>query len=217
MNKTSYIYISIYHHVNFTTVYSKDVDVLKEQIISYHVEEIKQLPKNTKHIMFLTKFNKSVDHLPDTITHITFGHDFDQKVDHLPNTITNITFGYYFNQSVDYLPKKTKYIKFGHYFNKSVDHLPKNVEHILFGCLFNQSFDYLPKKIIHVELIHAKHIHIYNSLKLFIKSYSFYFTFPMRRNIINYNFGAKNIIYRNKWSIVKKDKIPYGCNIICNK
>ena len=98
-------------------------------------EELKDLPSDTKIIIFeedynkreYSQFNQLVDKLPNNLTHLTFGCYFDKLVNNLPNFLKNLTFGDNFNQKVDNLPNNLKQLKI---FETPVYYLKK----IPFGC-----------------------------------------------------------------------------------
>ena len=130
-------------------------------------EELKDLPLDTKIIIFerhyskseYSHFNQLVDELPNNLTRLTFGFSFNQLVDNLPNTLTHLTFGVCFNQLVDAtcknkiftgapknnnvfdgdnLPENLTHLTFRNSFNQLVDNLPENLTHLTFGVCFNQ-------------------------------------------------------------------------------
>ena len=101
-------------------------------------EELKDLPSDTKIIIFeedynkreYSQFNQLVDKLPNNLTHLTFGCYFDKLVNNLPNFLKNLTFGDNFNQKVDNLPNILIYLTFGYCFNEKVDNLPNNLKQL---------------------------------------------------------------------------------------
>ena len=73
-------------------------------------EELKDLPSDTKIIIFeedynkreYSQFNQLVDKLPNNLTHLAFGCCFNEKVDNLPNNLKQLKI---FETPVYYLKK----------------------------------------------------------------------------------------------------------------
>ena len=171
---------------------------IKTLIIPHKLnEELKDIPENTKIIIFKkkSKFNQKIDYLPkyflgfpQNLTHLTFGRNFNKKVNKLSKNLIYLAFGKNFNQEVNNLPKNLKYLKIKFNFNNQII-LPKSLKKLSLTCN-NNLINNIPE--------HIEKVYIYFSCD------------HIHKKVENLPLTIKEIVIKNE-EFKKYIKIPFGC------
>lgn len=159
------------------------------------------------------KDNNCPRNLPNSLTHLIFIGKFNQSIDNLPNSLTHLSLSIYFNKPVENLPSSLTYLKFSHYFNQPVDNLPKNLTYLELGCKFKQTLLNLPKTIEELSYCSCSEI---NEVSPEIENLIINFHDNPRYNkpINNLSSNVKIITINYDSCIYYLKKIPFGCKIM---
>jgi hypothetical protein len=178
---------------------------IKTLIIPHKLnEELKDIPENTKIIIFKkkSKFNQKIDYLPKYFLGF-------------PQNLTHLTFGRNFNKKVNKLSKNLIYLAFGKNFNQEVNNLPKNLKYLKFGCKFQNNF-ILPNNLKKLSLSNKNFL--LNNIPSQIEKLYIWFSYTENYNkkIENLPPTIKEIVIENE-KYKKYIKIPFGCILTIKK